>query len=58
MEKIGHERVFHELIKKGKKFHKNVDRFFNDRYLKKIGIKDGVRKVEVDPKSRTVFLMS
>jgi len=45
MEKIGHERVFHELIKKGKKFHKNVGRFFNDRYLKKIGIKDGVRKV-------------
>jgi len=45
MEKIGHERVFHELTKKGSKFQKNVGVFFNDRYLKKIGVKDGVRKV-------------
>ena len=45
MNKLGHERVFHELTKKGSKFQKNVGVFFNDRYLKKIGLKDGIRKV-------------
>jgi len=45
MKKLGHERVFHELPKRGSVFHKNVGRFFNDKYLKKIGLKDGSRKV-------------
>ena len=39
------ERVFHELPKIGNKYQKYVGRFFNDRYLKKIGLKDGGRKV-------------
>ena len=46
IEKIGHNRVFHELTKIGSgRFQQNVGKFFNERYLKKIGIKDGVRKV-------------
>ena len=45
IKKLGHERVFHELPKSGNVYHKNVGRFFNDRYLKKIGLKDGGRKV-------------
>jgi integrase len=46
IEKIGHNRVFHELTKIGSgRFQQNVGKFFNDRYLKKIGLKDGVRKV-------------
>ena len=46
IEKIGHKRVFHELTKIGSgRFQQNVGKFFNNRYLKKIGIKDGVRKV-------------
>ena len=45
MKKLGHERVFHELPKRDSIFHKNVGRFFNDKYLKKIGLKDGSRKV-------------
>ena len=46
IEKIGHKRVFHELTKIGSgRFQQNVGKFFNERYLKKIGIKDGVRKV-------------
>ena len=46
MGKIGHDRVFHELTKIGTgRFQQNVGKFFNNRYLKKIGLKDGVRKV-------------
>ena len=46
MDKIGHDRVFHELTKIGTgRFQQNVGKFFNNRYLKKIGLKDGVRKV-------------
>ena len=46
IEKIGHKRVFHELTKIGSgRFQQNVGKFFNNRYLKKIGIKDGGRKV-------------
>jgi len=46
MGKIGNDRVFHELTKIGTgRFQQNVGKFFNNRYLKKIGLKDGVRKV-------------
>ena len=46
MGKIGHDRVFHELTKIGTgRFQQNIGKFFNNRYLKKIGLKDGVRKV-------------
>ena len=45
MKKLGHERVFHELSKIGGRFQHNVGKFFNERYLKKIGLKDGGRKV-------------
>ena len=46
IEKIGHKRVFHELNKLGSgRFQQNVGKFFNSKYLKKIGLKDGVRKV-------------
>ena len=45
MKKLKHKRVFNELPKRGSLYHKNVGRFFNDKYLKKIGVKDGVRKV-------------
>ena len=45
IKKLGHERVFYELPKIGNKYQKYVGRFFNDRYLKKIGLKDGGRKV-------------
>ena len=46
MDKILHDRVFHELTKIGTvRIQQNVGKFFNNRYLKKIGLKDGVRKV-------------
>ena len=49
VEKMGktlNDRVFHELTKIGTgRFQQNVGKFFNNRYLKKIGLKDGVRKV-------------
>jgi len=45
IKKLGHERVFHELNKIGGRFQHSFVRFFNQRYLKKIGLKDGVRKV-------------
>ena len=45
MKKLGNERVFHELSKIGGRFQHNVGKFFNERYLKKIGLKDGSRKV-------------
>ena len=54
MKKFGHERVFNELPKRGSIYHKNVGRFFNDKYLKKIGIKDGVRKVSFHSFRHTV----
>jgi integrase len=38
--------VFHELTKIGAgRFQQKVGKFFNNRYLKKIWLKDGVRKV-------------
>ena len=45
IKKLGHERVFHELRSTGGRFQKNVGRFFNNKYLKKIGLKDDGRKV-------------
>ena len=47
IKKKGHERVFHELPinPKKKTYHKNVGRFFNERYLKKIGLKPTDRKL-------------
>ena len=48
MKKLGHERVFHELrqlISSKNIFHKNVSRWFNERYLKKIGLKNDGRKI-------------
>ncbi len=45
IKKLGHDRVFWELPKRGDVYSKNMGRFFNDKYLKKIGLKDGRRKV-------------
>ena len=46
IKKLGHDRVFHELTKIGSgRFQQNVGKFFNSKYLKKIGLKDGGRKV-------------
>ena len=45
VKKLGQERIFYELPKNGSVYHKNVSKFFNQKYLKKIGVKDGVRKV-------------
>ena len=45
IKKLGHDRVFHELRLTGGRFQKNVGKFFNERYLKKIGLRDGGRKV-------------
>ena len=43
--KLGHERVFHELPKIGNKYQSYVGKFFNRRYLKRIGLKDTGRSV-------------
>jgi integrase len=45
IKKLGEERVFYELSKIRNKYQKYVGRFFNDKYLKKIGLKDTGRKV-------------
>ena len=47
IKKKGHERVFHELPfnSNRKIYHKNVGRFFNERYLKNIGLKSIERKL-------------
>jgi integrase len=45
IKKLGYERVFYELKKVGNKYQKSVGRFFNDRYLKNIGLKDTGRLV-------------
>ena len=39
IKKLGHERVFWELPKRGNVYSKNVGKFFNEKYLVKIGIK-------------------
>ena len=38
--KLGHERVFHELKKVGGRYSHNFGRFFNEKYLKQIGLKN------------------
>ena len=45
MKKSGHARVFHELPKKYGIYQKNVSRFFNIKYLKKIGLKSNGRSL-------------
>ena len=45
IKKLGEERVFYELPKIKNKYQKYVGRFFNDRYLKKIGLKGTGRSV-------------
>ena len=45
MKKSGHARVFHELPKKYGIYQKNVSRFFNIKYLKKIGLKSNDRSL-------------
>ena len=45
IKKLGHERVFYELPVIKNKYQKYVGRFFNDRYLKKIGLKDTGRSI-------------
>jgi integrase len=43
--KLGHERVFHELKKVGGRYSHNFGRFFNEKYLKQIGLKNGGKSV-------------
>jgi len=45
IKKLGHERVFHELKKIGGRYSHNFGRFFNDKYLKQIGLKNGGKPV-------------
>jgi len=45
IKKLGHERVFHELKKVGGRYSHNFGRFFNDKYLKQIGLKNGGKPV-------------
>ena len=45
IKKFGEERVFYELPKIRNKYQKYVGRFFNSKYLKKIGLKNTGRSV-------------
>ena len=45
IKKLGHDRVFHELTKHNNKYQKSVSKFFNDKYLKSIGLKVEGRSV-------------
>ena len=45
IKKFGEERVFYELPMIKNKYQKYVGRFFNNKYLKKIGLKDTGRSV-------------
>jgi len=45
IKKLGHDRVFHELTKYNNKYQKYVSKFFNERYLKSIGLKVDGRSV-------------
>ena len=45
IKKFGEERVFYELPKINNKYQKYVGRFFNSKYLKKIGLKNTGRSV-------------
>jgi len=45
IKKLGHDRVFHELTKYRNKYQKYISKFFNERYLKQIGLKVDGRTV-------------
>ena len=45
IKKLEHSRDFWELPKRGDVYHKNVGRFFNDKYLNQIGLKNERRSV-------------
>ena len=45
IKKLGEERVFYELPKISNRYQHYIGKFFNRRYLKKIGLKDDGRKV-------------
>jgi|TARA_Y100000294_G_scaffold6488_1_gene6373 integrase len=45
VKKQGKDRVFWELTKVNGRYSHNFGRFFNEKYLKKIGLKDGGRNV-------------
>ena len=45
IKKLGHDRVFQELPKIGNTYQSYVGKFFNSRYLKRIGLKDTGRSV-------------
>ena len=45
IKKLGHERVFHELTQVAGRYSHNFGRFFYEKYLKKIGLKNGGRKL-------------
>ena len=45
VKKQGKDRVFWELTKVKGRYSHNFGRFFNEKYLKKIGLKDGGRNV-------------
>jgi integrase len=45
IKKLGHDRVFHELTKHNNKYQKSVSKFFNEKYLKQLGLKVDGRSV-------------
>lgn len=45
VKELGHQRVFHELPKNGSVYYKIVSKFFNHKYLRKLGLKDTGRSV-------------
>jgi len=45
IKKLGHDRVFHELTKHNNKYQKSVSKFFNEKYLKQLGLKNERRSV-------------
>ena len=45
VKKLGKDRVFWELTKVNGRYSHNFGKFFNNRYLKKIGLKNGGRKL-------------
>ena len=49
VKKQGKDRVFWELTKVNGRYSHNFGRFFNEKYLKKIGLKNGGRKLSFHP---------
>ncbi len=54
IKKLGHERVFHELTKVKGRYSHNFGRFFNEKYLKMIGLKNRGRKLSFHSCSHSV----